>query len=147
MATCELWAVALSLILPCWMTCFPPSAHLIIAQTHQGTNAHPLSGECGQSPSVPEGAESPSGEHGVPRHRGWEPPADPRPHLDHHPAVPGKELIIFMKLASPLQRDQEHQAEVAPQSQMCGAVCHIWLSRRHAAATMSFLSFPSPLKS
>jgi hypothetical protein len=36
------------------------------AKAHQGEDAHPLPGECGQGLTVPQGAACAPGEHGLP---------------------------------------------------------------------------------
>lgn len=63
------------------------------AQANQRPNAHPLSGECGQSFAVSKGTEGSLGEHGITRYCRWESPPHPGPHLDHHPSLPGQPYI------------------------------------------------------
>ena len=60
------------------------------AKTYEGSYADPLPGECRQSPAVSKRAAGPPGKRWLARHSGWKPPPHPGPHLDYHPAFPGK---------------------------------------------------------
>lgn len=74
-------------------TCFSFPFYLL-AQTNEGKDAHPLLGECWQSPPVPERAKSAPRKHGISRYRGWESQAHTWPYLDYYPEIPGKDVEI-----------------------------------------------------
>lgn len=84
-----------------------------LAQTNEGKDAHPLLGECWQSPPVPERAKSAPGKHGISRYRGWESQAHTWPYLDYYPEIPGKDVEIhtfsfpYLERRSPELRGEE----------------------------------------
>lgn len=55
------------------------------ASSDKRQDAYPLPRKRRQSAAVPEGTARAFREHGLPRYRRWEPQAQPRTYLDHHP--------------------------------------------------------------